>query len=120
VVAGHVPLMFGDSNGASADQLAVARPQCRSRNAPRPQIFLRRPVCYVASSWQGAAAGPPADPAKPEELVIMAEPDIQKDFADRGVIPVVSPPPEALQGYVRSEIVRWGKVVEQAGATGSQ
>jgi hypothetical protein len=25
-----------------------------------------------------------------------------------------------LQGYVRSEIVRWGKVVEQAGAAGSQ
>ena len=41
-------------------------------------------------------------------------------FADRGLIPVVSPSPEELQGYVRSEIVRWGKVVEQAGATGTE
>jgi hypothetical protein len=32
----------------------------------------------------------------------------------------VSPSPEELQGYVRSEIVRWSKVVEQAGAAGSQ
>jgi len=51
---------------------------------------------------------------------ILAERDLQKDFTDRGLIPVVSPSPEELQGYVRSEIVRWGKVVEQAGAAGSQ
>jgi tripartite-type tricarboxylate transporter receptor subunit TctC len=55
-----------------------------------------------------------------ELRAILAEPDLQKDFTDRGLIPVVSPPPEELQGYVRSEIVRWGKVVEQAGAAGSQ
>ena len=80
---------------------------------------------YVASSWQMVAA--PAGLSQPilhklngELRAIMAEPDIQKDFADRGLIPVVSPSPEELQGYVRSEIVRWGKVVEQAGAAGSQ
>jgi len=55
-----------------------------------------------------------------ELRAIMAEPDIQKDFTDRGLIPVVSPLPEELQDYVRSEIVRWSKVVEQAGAAGSQ
>jgi hypothetical protein len=53
----------------------------------------------------------PADPAQAQWGAAHhhAEPDIQKDFADRGVIPVVSPPPEELQGYVRSEIVRWAR-----------
>ena len=33
---------------------------------------------------------------------------------------MVSPLPDELQRYVKSEIVRWRKVVEQAGAAGSQ
>jgi len=51
---------------------------------------------------------------------ILAEPEFQQDFANRGVLPVVSPLPDELQRFVKSEIVRWGKVVEQAGAAGSQ
>ena len=38
----------------------------------------------------------------------------------RGHIAVVTPPPDALKRYVDSEIVRWTKVVEQAGAKGSE
>jgi hypothetical protein len=31
-----------------------------------------------------------------------------------------SPPPDALQPYIRAEVARWGKVVEQAGLAGSE
>jgi hypothetical protein len=31
-----------------------------------------------------------------------------------------SPPPEALQGFIDSELVRWGKVVKSAGLAGTE
>jgi hypothetical protein len=33
---------------------------------------------------------------------------------------LTTPPPEELKRYLKTEIVRWGKVVEQAGIAGSQ
>ena len=50
----------------------------------------------------------------------MAEPDVQQQIKQSGLIPVDSPSPEELARYVQSEIVRWGKVVQQAGAAGSE
>jgi tripartite-type tricarboxylate transporter receptor subunit TctC len=51
---------------------------------------------------------------------IMAEPTVQQRFVDLGNIPLASPPPDELRRYVKSEIVRWGKVVTQAGLAGSE
>jgi tripartite-type tricarboxylate transporter receptor subunit TctC len=132
VVAGHVPLMFGDFGTAlpliRAGQLRALGVTTAQRIAAAPDIPPLSQAGlpgYVASSWQMVVA--PAGLPKPilhklngELRAILAERDLQKDFTDRGLIPVVSPSPEELQGYVRSEIVRWGKVVEQAGAAGSQ
>jgi tripartite-type tricarboxylate transporter receptor subunit TctC len=132
VVAGHVPLMFGDFGTAlpliRAGQLRALGVTTAQRIAAAPDIPPLSQAGlpgYVASSWQMVVA--PAGIPKPilhklngELRAILAEPDLQKDFTDRGLIPVASPSPEELQGYVRSEIVRWGKVVEQAGAAGSQ
>jgi tripartite-type tricarboxylate transporter receptor subunit TctC len=132
VVAGHVPLMFGDFGTAlpliRAGQVRALGVTTAQRIAAAPDIPPLSQAGlpgYVASSWQMVVA--PAGIPKPilhklngELRAILAEPDLQKDFTDRGLIPVVSPSPEELQGYVRSEIVRWSKVVEQAGAAGSQ
>jgi tripartite-type tricarboxylate transporter receptor subunit TctC len=45
---------------------------------------------------------------------------MQKDVAKIGMIPFSSPPPEELQAFIDSEIVRWAKVVQRAGIAGSQ
>jgi hypothetical protein len=37
-----------------------------------------------------------------------------------GVIPIDTPPVPALRAFVKSEIVRWGKVVQHAGLAGSR
>ena len=37
-----------------------------------------------------------------------------------GAIPQASPSPDEMRRFVESEIVRWGKVVEQAGLKGSE
>jgi hypothetical protein len=37
-----------------------------------------------------------------------------------GLIPIDTPPVEALQRFVKTEMARWGKIVEQVGITGTQ
>jgi tripartite-type tricarboxylate transporter receptor subunit TctC len=125
-------LMFGDSGTALP---LIRAGQLRALGVTTAQRYRRRSrhsaalaggvagICrFILADGGGAGGNSQADPAQAQgELrAILAEPDLQKDFTDRGLIPVVSPSPEELQGYVRSEIVRWRKVVEQAGATGSQ
>jgi tripartite-type tricarboxylate transporter receptor subunit TctC len=132
VVAGHVPMMFGDfatalplirdgklrALGVSTGERVAAAPEI-------PALSEAGVPGYVASSWQMVVA--PAGTPKPilerlngELRAILSEPEIRAFIADRGLIPVASPPPDELQRFVKSEIVRWGKVVEQAGAAASQ
>ena len=62
-----------------------------------------------------APAGTPkpiVDRLHRELKAILALPEIKKEFAETGRIAVDSPPPEELQQFMRSEIVRLGKVVE--------
>ena len=47
-------------------------------------------------------------------------PEIQEGITRSGMGLMDSPSVEALQDFIKSEIVRWGKVVEQAGIAGSQ
>jgi tripartite-type tricarboxylate transporter receptor subunit TctC len=51
---------------------------------------------------------------------IVASADVQRRLLDLGNSPLASPPPDALEAYVKSEIGRWGKVVHQAGIAGSE
>jgi tripartite-type tricarboxylate transporter receptor subunit TctC len=80
---------------------------------------------YDASSWHTVAinAHVPADIV--EKLSgairdIMAEPEIIKVLERDGALPQKSPPPEELKRFVASEIVRWGKVITQAGLAGTE
>ena len=41
-------------------------------------------------------------------------------IAKTGMLPMATPTVEELQAFVKSEIARWGKVVQQAGIAGSQ
>ena len=75
-------------------------------------------------SWQliTAPAGTPGGIVarlNSELKAVMAEPDVQKQVADRGEIPVVSPSSQELTAFVAAETARWGKVVQQAGLAGS-
>jgi tripartite-type tricarboxylate transporter receptor subunit TctC len=47
-------------------------------------------------------------------------PEIKQQMINFGMIPAGNPSPEELQRFINSEIVRWGKVVHQAGIAGSQ
>ncbi len=132
VVAGHVPMMFGDFATALPlirdGKLRALGVTTGARVAAAPAIPALSEAGvpgYVASSWQMvvAPAGIPTpilERLNGELRAILSEPEIRVFIADRGLIPVASPSPDELQRFVKSEIVRWGKVVEQAGAAASQ
>jgi tripartite-type tricarboxylate transporter receptor subunit TctC len=55
------------------------------------------------------------------ELKNIAElPEIQRQVVNLGMIPVSSPSPQELERFINSEIIRWGKVAQQAGIAESE
>jgi tripartite-type tricarboxylate transporter receptor subunit TctC len=48
----------------------------------------------------------------------LALPEIRDTISRSGMIPQDSASPEEWQRYMASEIVRWGKIVKDAGAAG--
>ena len=132
VVAGHVSAMFSDLLSAlpliatgKLRALGVSTGQ-RSTAAPDiPTLAEAGVPGYDASAWQMIVA-PARTPAgivgklNAELNAIVSEPALSREINGRGHIAIVTPPPAALKSFVRSEIARWAKVVEQAGAKGSE
>jgi tripartite-type tricarboxylate transporter receptor subunit TctC len=132
LIAGHVSVMFSDVLSAlphiRSGKLRALGLSTKARVDAAPELKPLAEVGvpgYDASAWQMIVA-----PAKtPKDIVgklnaelnaIVREPPTNRDINGRGHIAVVTPPPAELQKFVQSEIVRWRKVVEQAGAAGSQ
>ena len=131
-IAGHVSVMFSDLLGAlphiRCGKLRVLGVSTKDRAPAAPDLPTLQEAGvtgYDASAWQMLVA-----PAKtPREIVdrlnaelnaIVREPPVMRDINGRGHIAVVTPPVAELQRFVQSEIVRWAKVVEAAGAKGTQ
>jgi len=80
---------------------------------------------YDASSWFMLVA-----PAKtPRDIIAKLygaldgfanDPDIGREFNQLGMTAVASPPPQELEAFVRSEIARWGAILQKAGLEGSE
>ncbi|MBV8743751.1 MAG: hypothetical protein JO134_01770, partial [Xanthobacteraceae bacterium] len=51
---------------------------------------------------------------------ILTESDVQEQISNLGMIPAPNRSPAELQAFIDSELVRWGKVVQQAGLAGSE
>ncbi len=132
VIAGHVPLMFVDLGpGLGLIQAGKVRPLGVSTKTRVPNIPDVPPIAesgvpgFDAASWQMIVA-----PAKtPRQVIdklhadiksVLAMPDIRDGITRSGMGLMDSPSVEGLQDFIKSEIVRWGKVVQQAGIAGSQ
>ena len=55
-----------------------------------------------------------------ELKTILAKPEIKQQLLKLSLLPMETSSVAAMQGFVKSEIVRWGKVVEAAGIKESQ
>jgi tripartite-type tricarboxylate transporter receptor subunit TctC len=132
VVSGRVPVLMSDvAPAASLIKAGTVRAlgvSSTTRVAVLPDV---PPIAengvpgFDAVAWLMVVA--PA--AVPAQIVgklhagikdIVAAPDIQQKFVALGVIPIDTPPAPKLQAFVKSEIGRWGKVVEHAGLAGSE
>ena len=132
VAAGHVQVLFSDPVPAlpliREGKLRPLGVTTKTRLASAPEI---PPIAEVGVpgfdmfAWQMIVA--PAN--TPSEIVnrlhaelmrIVELPEVQQQMVNLGMIPVSSPPPEELQRFINAEIVRWGKIVHQAGLAGSE
>jgi len=132
VVAGHVPMMFVDIGPATgALQAGTVRALGVSSGFRVPGFTDIPPIKeaglpgFEAVGWQMLVA--PAQTPRPvvdllnrELTSILAQPDTKEQILKYGFIPADNRPVGALQDYVKSETIRWGKVVRDAGIAGSQ
>jgi tripartite-type tricarboxylate transporter receptor subunit TctC len=131
VIAGHVQMMFCDLGPATgALQAGTVRPLGMSSTFRVPGFDIP-PLAenglpgFDAVGWQMLVA--PAKTPRPiveqlnrEMTAVLAEADTKAQVLKFGFIPVANRPVGELQDYVKSETVRWGKVVSAAGIAGSQ
>src|SRR5271154_1181613 len=132
LMGGYIQLMFSDLGPAlpliKAGKLRALAVTTAQRFAALPDV---PPLAdagvpgFDAAAWQGVVA--PAQTPQPilaklnsELNAIVAMPDIGARMADIGMNPVGTGSIEDLQKFLQSEIVRWGKVVEEAGIAQSE
>jgi tripartite-type tricarboxylate transporter receptor subunit TctC len=125
LLGGDVQFMFVDpgSGLAMAKQgkvraLAITGAQ-RSPLAPElPTVAESGVPGYEAGAWFGLAL--PAN--APRDVVDKINADVRKVLQDPGVrerlsgYELVADTPEQFAGYIKAEVVRWGRIVELAGA----
>ena len=132
VVAGHIPMMFVDL-GPTAGALAAGKVRALGVTSKFrvpgfediPPIAEAGLPGFEAVGWQLIVA--PAKTPRPiverlnrEIADILAQADSKQQIIKYGFLPVANKSIEELQDFVRSETVRWGKVVRDAGLAGSQ
>jgi tripartite-type tricarboxylate transporter receptor subunit TctC len=132
LVAGHIPTQFAQPtpvlpllHAGKVRALAISSAKRFGPMANIPTVAEAGVPGFDFSSWQVIVA--PAGTPKPivdrlhkELKAILSTSEMKKDFEDTGRIAVDSPTPDELQKWMRSEIVRLGKVVEAAGLARSQ
>jgi tripartite-type tricarboxylate transporter receptor subunit TctC len=132
IIGGHIQLMFSDVPPAlgliAAGKLRALGVTTRDRLTAAPEIPPLGEVGmpgYDTASWhmvatQGQTPNEIVGKLNAEIRAIMTDPDVKAGLIRDGAIPAVTPPPDELKAFVRSEIVRWGKIVQQAGIAGTE
>jgi tripartite-type tricarboxylate transporter receptor subunit TctC len=128
VVAGHVPIMFGDVGQVTglvregqvrALGVTVGR---RVETIPDVPTMVEAGLAgFEANSWQSLVAPanlpPPIVAALSKALTAMlAEPATKEHFLELGMQPLSSTP-EEFAAYLRAEVGKWAPIIKAAGAT---
>src|SRR5215470_9319162 len=128
VVAGHVPIMFGDVGQVTglvregqvrALGVTVGR---RVETIPDVPTMVEAGLAgFEANSWQSLVAPanlpPPIVTALSKALTaVLAEPATREHFLKLGMQPLSSTP-EEFTAYLRAEIAKWAPIIKAAGAT---
>ncbi|MCC6780903.1 MAG: tripartite tricarboxylate transporter substrate binding protein [Hyphomicrobiales bacterium] len=132
VVGGHIQMMFCDVAPAMAlietGKLRALGVTTRERV---PAVKDIPPLAeagipdYDTASWHTVTTTGGVPKAIVDKLAshireIMGDPTVTQALVKDGALPQLSPSPEEMRRFVDSEIVRWGKVIENAGLAGSE
>jgi len=132
VAAGHVQVAFASPDSAMAlIRDGKVRPLGVSTLArvnvlpDVPPLAEAGVAGFEAVSWHLIVAPAATPPAIVERLHgeikrIMAAPELTRQIADMGLIPIDTPPVDELRRFISTEIALWGALVQQAGIAGSQ
>jgi tripartite-type tricarboxylate transporter receptor subunit TctC len=131
VVAGHIELMFCDvppsAGMITAGKVRALGVTTKARLAAFPDIppIGETVPGYEVAGWfmvVAPAKTPPAVIAKlhTEMKTVLATPAIREQIAKLSLLPLDTPSVDDMKAFVKSEIVRWGKVVEAAGIAGTE
>jgi tripartite-type tricarboxylate transporter receptor subunit TctC len=130
VLGGHLDYMFSDLSPALPlvrDGKLRALGVTSATRVPAaneiPTLSEAGVPGYEAVAWLMIVtrAGTPPDilaRLHDELKAALAQPEIRETISRSGMIPQDSPTPEELHRYVASETIRWGKIVQAAGAAG--
>lgn len=126
VIGGHVPLMFGNMpvalphvKSGRLGAIAVTSSK-RSPAAPAlPTIAESGVPGYEIGEWWGALAHektPPAIVTRLNHGIVAAlrEPDVQAHMSLLGA-ELAGSSPEKFASFIREQMTKWGRVIEQAG-----
>ncbi|MFL6971905.1 MAG: Bug family tripartite tricarboxylate transporter substrate binding protein [Xanthobacteraceae bacterium] len=132
VIAGHIQLMFCDIPPAAgmiqAGKVRAIGVSTKARLAAFPQV----PTVdesgvpgFDVAGWFMLTA--PAETPRPivDKLhatlkSILDAPEMKEQIARLSLVPMETPAVEDMRGFVKSEVVRWGKVVQAAGIAGTE
>ena len=132
VVAGHIDFMLCDfASAASMLQAGKVKPLGVSTAARIPAFPDIPPLNdaglpgYDVAAWfmvvtTGKSPQPAIDKLHGELTRILGKPEVKEQLLKLSLLPMQPKSVPEMQGFVKSEITRWGKVVEQAGIAGSQ
>jgi tripartite-type tricarboxylate transporter receptor subunit TctC len=132
LVGGHIQMMFCDVPPALAlIQSGRIRALGVTTKERVPALADVAPLAdvgvpgYDTASWHTVTTTanvplPIVDKLYGNIREIMSDPAVTEALVKDGAIPQISPPPAELKRFVESEIVRWGKVIEEAGLAGSE
>ena len=132
LVGGHIQMMFCDLPPAlpliQSGKLRALGVTTAQRVPAAPELPPLAEVGipgFDTSSWHTVTTG--ANVPKPiiDKLAgnireIMTDKSVVDVLVRDGTIPQISPSPEEMKRFVASETTRWGKIIHDAGLTGSQ
>ena len=131
VIAGHIPMLFSDTVPSlpqiRAGKVRALGVSTATRLPAAPEI---PPIAEAGvPGFDAAGWGVFSVPANtPKEIVnklraalvgALAVPEVHQQIVRLGLLPS-NVPPDELQGFITSEMARWGKVVQQAGLAGTE
>ena len=132
LVAGHIQVLFVDIGpsielvrAGKAVALGITSAETAAAAAEVPPRATVGVPGFDTTAWQMIVA--PAKTPRPilEKLnseinAIVRTDEISKQFVGLGLIPIGKGNLEELEGYTKSEVTRWSKVINDAGIAGTQ